>query len=404
MATSRDGSEGELAEDPTADATRISRGGPFHDLQAKLGLVRDDDLRPISRALIAVAIAWVVPLVISILEGNAFGEFADMPFLLYLPALSRFLIGVGVLIAMEPVAEHHLSGVLRPLLRAPLLAPSAFPAARTAAVLAIRRRNSRLAEAVCLAIACCLSLVAAFGLQAFDERSWAFVSDDGSRAFSYAALWCLWISSPIYFFLITRWVWRIIVVALLLKSLAGLDLRLTVTHPDGSGGLAFVGGFPNAYMLFVFALSCNLGAGVAERLIQDTINTTSFTALMVGWLLITNGLLALPALYFTVPLGELKTRTLERAQALSTRVELARENEVLSGTICGATEDEIKQSAEIVDPGIIFLAAGKMSTVLIQRAALLPISAAAVLPVFAAGATQLPVKELFQLLRKLLLL
>lgn len=392
-----------MAGDPTTEAARISRGGPYYELQARLGLVRDDDLRPISRASIAVLITWAVPLVISIAEGNAFGKFADMPFLLYLPVLSRFLIGVGVLIAMEPLAEHHLAGVLKPLLDAPLLAPASHPAARTAASLAIRRRNSRLAEVICFGLACFLAIGAGFALYEFDERSWAFVVNDGTKSFSYAALWCVWISAPIYFFLITRWTWRIVVVALFLQSIAGLELRLTVTHPDGAGGIGFIGGFPNAYTLFVFALSCNLGAGVAERLISETINTTSYTAVMVSWLLITNGLLALPVLFFTKPLGDLKQRSLEVGQARSTRYELTKEHSVLSKTICGAPESEIKQFADVVDPSVIFQAAQKLTPFLIQRSALLPVSAAAILPLFAAGVTQLPIKDLFQILRKLLL-
>ena len=69
-----------MNEDPTIEAVRISRGSLFYEMQARIGLVRDDQLRPVSRALFFVLIAWVVPLVISIFEGKAFGSFTDMPF------------------------------------------------------------------------------------------------------------------------------------------------------------------------------------------------------------------------------------------------------------------------------------------------------------------------------------
>jgi hypothetical protein len=91
------------------------------------------------------------------------------------------------------------------------------------------------------------------------------------------------------------------------------------------------------------------------------------------------------------------------AQAQATRHQLAHEHSVLKQSICGATEDEIRKDAAVSDPGIIFHSARNLSTALIQRTSLLPISAAAVLPIFAAGATQLPLKDLFQILRKLLL-
>jgi len=392
-----------MNEDPTVEAARIARGGLYYEMQARLGLVKDDQLRPMSRAFLVVLIAWGVPLIISVFEGMALGSFADMPFLLHLPVLSRFLLGIGLLIAMEPVAEAQLGTVLRPLLSPPLLAPGAQAAAASAAALAVRRRSSRLAEIVCFVVACGCSVGAGVGLSDFDENSWAFISGSGGDRFSYTALWCLWVSSPIYFFLVARWVWRILIVALLLKSIAALELRLSVTHPDGAGGIAFVGGFPNTYTLFVLALSCNLGAAIAEHLNAQTITTTIFTAVMVAWVIITNGLLALPALFFTKPLGELKQQTLDVSQAQATRRQLAEEHSVLGMSISDATQEEISQGASLTDPGIIFKAARDLSTVLIQRASLLPISAAAVLPVFAAGATQLPLKDLFQILRKLLL-
>lgn len=392
-----------MKEDPTVEAARIARGGLYYEVQARLGLVKDNQLRPVSRALFAVLIAWGVPLIISVFEGRAFGSSNEMPFLLHLPVLSRFLLGIGLLIAMEPVAEAQLGTVLRPLLSPPLLAPGARSAAASAATVAVRRRNSRLAEIVCLVVACGCSVGAGVGLSEFDEQSWVFISGSGGERFSYAALWCLWISSPIYFFLVARWVWRFLIVALFLKSIAALELRLTVTHPDGSGGIGFVGGFPNAYTLFVLALSCNLGAAIAEHLNAQTITTTTFTAVMITWVLITNGLLALPALFFTKPLGDLQQKTLEIARSQATRHQLVQENNVLDKSICGATEDEISNAGSVSNPKVIFQAAQDLSTVLIQRTSLLPISAAAVLPVFAAGATQLPLKDLFQVLRRLLL-
>ena len=59
---------------------------------------------------------------------------------------------------------------------------------------------------------------------------------------------------------------------------------------------------------------------------------------------------------------------------------------------------------EIPDPSKVFATARKLSVFLFSRSALLPISAAALLPLVAAGATQLPIKELFKVMKRLLLL
>jgi hypothetical protein len=52
----------------------------------------------------------------------------------------------------------------------------------------------------------------------------------------------------------------------------------------------------------------------------------------------------------------------------------------------------------------MLLSVRKLSTFLFNREALLPISAAALLPLVAAGATQLPFKEILKIMKKMLLL
>ena len=56
------------------------------------------------------------------------------------------------------------------------------------------------------------------------------------------------------------------------------------------------------------------------------------------------------------------------------------------------------------DTDKLYAAAKKLSTFLISRAAIVPVAAAALLPLVAAGATQLPIRELFKIARGLLLL
>ena len=58
----------------------------------------------------------------------------------------------------------------------------------------------------------------------------------------------------------------------------------------------------------------------------------------------------------------------------------------------------------VADPSKQFEASRKLPTILISRSALLPVSVAALLPLIAAGATQLPIKDLVGIAKRLLLL
>jgi hypothetical protein len=111
-----------------------------------------------------------------------------------------------------------------------------------------------------------------------------------------------------------------------------------------------------------------------------------------------------PLLAFTKPLKRLKEATVLAASAVATRRERASERALLGRNMAAAADAEAAAAADIPDASKLYAAARKISTYLISRAAIVPVSAAAVLPLVAAGATQLPFRELLKIARGLLLL
>ena len=158
------GARAELQAGTAADGARpigeflIARGGPFYDLQLRLGLLREQALHAGRRAAILVGLAWGVPLLLSALAGHAIGPAASRPFLLDLGAWARFVIAIGIFVLMERLVEERLRVHLGQFVRAPLLAPAAMPAAAAAVVRALRRRDARLAELVCVVAAYAITL------------------------------------------------------------------------------------------------------------------------------------------------------------------------------------------------------------------------------------------------------
>jgi hypothetical protein len=118
----------------------------------------------------------------------------------------------------------------------------------------------------------------------------------------------------------------------MLRDLTVLELRLVATHPDGHGGLAFIGQYPNAYTLFMFALSCVLGAAIAQELMTGVLATATYGYLMGVWLFTVLVILAWPLLAFRKPLADLKECTLLLSSAQATRHHRAAEREALGKT------------------------------------------------------------------------
>lgn len=158
------------------------------------------------------------------------------------------------------------------------------------------------------------------------------------------------------------------------------------------------------YTTFVFALSCVLGAVVADQLLRGDLTLSTNGYVMGAWLLIVLGLFAYPLQAFSKPLNELKEQTLLVSSAQATRHFRAAERELLGRNMSAAEDAESASTSEIADPSRLFTAAKKLSTFLIDRSAPLPVSAAALLPLVAVGATQMPFKELFKMAKRLLLL
>lgn len=381
-----------------------ARGGPFFILQQKLGLLHQSALRAKPRAALFVGLAWGVPLILAIIAGTAWGHFDDSPLLLDLRVWARYFIAVGLFILIEPRLEQTLNKHLQQFTRAPLLAPGSFEAAARAVSKALSRRDNRLAEALLALVAFALSIILYLRLLDAGQPLWAIQTSPQGNSLSAVGWWVVAVSNPLFIFLLLRALWRLAVWSMLLRELASLDLRLVATHPDGQAGLAFLGQYPNAYVLFVLAISCVLGSVIAHELLENSISVTAYGYIMASWLLLVLLLFSLPLSAFHRRLKDLKERTLLQCSSQATRHHRAVEREQLGRNITAGDDAEDTAAEQIADPSKMLLSVRKLSTFLFNREALLPISAAALLPLVAAGATQLPFKEILKIMKKLLLL
>jgi hypothetical protein len=219
-----------------------------------------------------------------------------------------------------------------------------------------------------------------------------------------AGWWSLLVSRPLFWFLFLRCLWRHLVWALLLRRLARLELRLVATHPDGNGGLAFVADYPNAYAIFAFGASSVMAAALAHSLMTESLTITTFGCVAGGWLAIVLALFAFPLSAFTAPLRRLKESTILSYGARATQYQRLSERKLLGGNIAADDPAEAEKQAEVADPGKQFDTSRKLSTILLSRAAVVPVAAAALIPFAIAGATELPYKEVLGVVKKLILL
>lgn len=387
------------APDPQDLATFLaSHGGPFYELQARLRLLHEQSLRVRSRAVIFVAIAWGVPFLLGL---PASLSLQSGSYLTDLSVWTRFFLAIAAFILAEEQVEQGLRNRLEQFVRAPLLTPESLPTAAAAVSAALKHRDSPLAEMIAFLLAAGAAVSSFLLMKSADVSSWAVVQSATANELTASGWWSVWVSLPICYFLMFRGLWRHYVWARLLRRIARLDLRLVATHPDGKGGLGFLAEYPNAYMFFVFGMSSLVAAALGKNFIHGTVSIAVFGTVMGGWLTIVIVLFALALSAFSPPLAKLKQRTLLGLAAEATRYHRSVERKQLGRNIVAQGEDEIDDG--LTDPTKLFETARKLSSVLVSRAAIVPVAAAALVPFAVTGVAWLPLKEVVDLMKKLLL-
>ncbi|SDP05079.1 hypothetical protein SAMN05428967_1016 [Phyllobacterium sp. YR620] len=381
----------------------IARGGPFYDLQLQAKLVRRQDLKPALRAALFVALSWGVPLLLSLLAGTAFGPLAERPFLLDPGPWARFCVAIGLLVLAETQIENNLRQGVRNFFSGPLLPEASRAAASAAVAKALRRRNAPAGDLVSLFLAIVSSFLLYHNMQDQPLAAWAATAGPEGPTPSLAAWWAVAVSNTLFWFLAARAFWRHIIWSMLLADLSKLETRLVATHPDGHAGLGFVGQYPNAYVLFTVAVSCVIAASVTHEVLHGSFTVTAIAQVMGLWLALIFAYFGIPLAGFISLLANFKKRALRAASERGTDFQRQVERKTFGKNLV-ADDGKAMADDELGDPGKFYDAAKKLSPMLVTRSTLVPVSAAALLPFVAVAITQLPIKELVPVLKRLLLL
>ena len=226
---------------------------------------------------------------------------------------------------------------------------------------------------------------------------------DGPAHLTLAGWWVEVVSLPLFYFLLLRGLWRYLVWAWLLSRLASLEFRLVATHPDGKAGLGFLAEYPNAYSMFVFGMSSAMAITVVRHVFETNISSVTFGYIITGWLAIVFAFFVAPLLAFARPLSELKRRSEELLGAQATLVHRAAERALVGRNIVANDPSEVGPEGG-GDPSALYGVTRKLPVFLMSRSAVAPLAGAALIPFAIAGATKLPYKEVFALVKKLLVL
>ena len=255
---------------PLPEDFSLVLGGPVYQLWRRL-MLSGPALELVGRRMIGIpTVAWVPLLVLSAYHGLVVGHVVKVPFLLDIEVHARYLLAVPILLLAEIVVHQRIRVVVRQFVETGIVASESLAGFQAAIVRAMRLRNSLLVELALLVFVFGFGWMFWQGGRGVTSSTWYVLVDGDQYRLTPAGRWYVYVSLPMFQFLLFRWYFRLFVWFLFLKWVARLPLHLTPTHPDRAGGLGFLGAGAHAFVPVILAQSVALSAVIGSRILfQD---------------------------------------------------------------------------------------------------------------------------------------
>jgi len=159
-----------------------------------------------------------------------------------------------------------------------------------------RLLNSNAAEIVITALAYLFMITAVLTVPQDVFAPWMRQDDGGG--YSLAGWWNILVSLPLLQILLFSWIWRWMLWVRFLWQVSKLDLRIVPPHPDGAGGLGFLGYSLQAYATVAFALGVIVAGSAANGVLEGG-SPFAHKFLVAGMAALVVASLTLPLCFFS---------------------------------------------------------------------------------------------------------
>jgi hypothetical protein len=355
---------------------------------------------PRRSAAILMALTWVPLFVLCMFEGLCFGG-VKIPFFYDIAAHTRFLVAVPVLILADIPVGVRLREVMGHFVTAHLVPDNQLGRFEEILLSDLRFRDSRVGEIIVVVIAYLAAYNSASGASFQSGGTW--FRPDAGGGLTLAGDWYALVALPIFQFLIFRWIYRMAVWSRFLWKVSRLDLLLTPPHPDGAGGLAFIGKSLIPFGIVLFALSAVVSSSIAERILFMDAKLEVYLSSYVTLFVIALAVFAGPMLLFLPNLLQLKQRGLMDYGTLGSEYTQAFHQRWVAKT--APAEEPLLGSADIqslADLGNSFEIIRKMNVLPVAFSDFFAFVLPGLIPAIPLAATVMPLGDILKGLLKLI--
>lgn len=381
----------------------LMEGGPLFHLEERAGLIQKNVPFKKNRALLAALLTFLPLLVLSALQGRAFGHNVPVSFVRDFSTYTRFLVAVPLLVLAENILGPRIADAAAHFVTSGVVAQKDFQRFDKIVERGLRLRDSVLAEILIAILAYVFSIIA-FRSLAVHVTTWSTTRTGDSTELTWAGWWLIGFCTPLMQFLCFRWLWRLFLWFQFLGSVRKLDLQLFPTHPDEAAGLGFVGEAQRFFGILLFAFSSAAAGVIANDVVYDKMPLKSFAPSIGTYVVLAVIIVLAPLLVFVGSLMKTKREGLHEYGALATAYTGEFHRKWIEGQ--NPAEEALLGTGDIqslADLGNSYELVEKMKPIPIDPRTVLHLVAAGLLPMVPLLLTVMPLDELLKLVMKVLM-
>lgn len=355
-------------------------------------------------ALILAAATWIPLALLSAWRGVALPGSVSEPFSHDITPHVRFLFALPLLVLADLIVGPQLIQVLRQFVASGLVPDGSLSKFKEIIAAAVSLRESKTAELIILAIAYASTVVNVQRELSTGVSSWLAIEPGAALHLTLAGWWYVLLSVPVYQFFLFRWIMRLFILAMFMFRVSRLDLEIIPTHPDRVAGLGFLGAALPPISVILLAASSVLCSSIGTQVIYRGAKLEEFVFAFGVFVFIAIIAFVMPFAMFVPKLAVARRSGLRIYGALATRYtqlfdrKWVRAEESAGEELLGTGDIQ-----SLADMGGSFDRVANMKVFPVGLADLRPLLLAALLPAIPLVLTQVPLKDVMQILTKILL-
>jgi hypothetical protein len=302
---------GVVAQDDARAFSPIQNEAPLRGWR-RLGIVPADGLGAGRRALLLGLLAWLPIAIWAAATGRLATARTDESLLAHYGVHVRCLIVIPCLVFAEAALHRVGKHIASQFLTSGVITPALRPQFDRIMDAIVRLRDTSLPWVCALGLAIAWSIADSPGAHA-DEMSWAA---DADGRIGFGGMWFAYVARPIVIALLAGWVWRLVLVTVWMFRVGRLPLALVATHPDHSGGMAFVESLPRAFALVTFATAAMLASRWAHEVVHHAVLLAAFQPVAIAYAVVWSLALLMPLFALYPVLWSTRNRALPMYAAL----------------------------------------------------------------------------------------